>query len=118
VVPEPNGRVATVRCIVESIAAAIATALEQASKLAGRFIGTVHVVGGGAQNQLLCQSIADRSGRPVLAGPVEATAIGNVLVQARTMGLDLPSLQSMRDLIRRTHALREFQPHAQPRHGL
>ncbi len=48
---------------------------------------TVHIVGGGAQNQLLCQLVADRVGVPVVAGPVEATAIGNVLIQARSHGL-------------------------------
>jgi rhamnulokinase len=109
-VEAPRGRVAMVRCIVESIAAAVATALERASALAGRAIGVVHVVGGGAQNSLLCQAIADRSGRPVLAGPVEATAIGNVLVQARAAGVVGPALADLRALVARTHALMRFEP--------
>jgi rhamnulokinase len=108
--PAPDGRVATVRCIVESIAAAIATALGRAASLAGRTIGVVHVVGGGAQNSLLCQAIADRSGLPVLAGPVEATAIGNLLVQARSAGLVGPSLVELRALVARTHDLARFEP--------
>ena len=96
------------RCIVESVAAAIATAVEQAASLAGRAVGVVHVVGGGAQNALLCQAIADRSGRPVLAGPVEATALGNVLVQARTAGVVGPGLADLRALVARTHDLARF----------
>jgi rhamnulokinase len=105
----PRDRVGTVRCIVESIAAAVATALERGSALAGRTIGVVHVVGGGAQNTLLCQAIADRSGRPVLAGPVEATALGNVLVQARAAAIVGPSLADLRALIARTHDLVRYE---------
>ena len=82
----PDTRPALVRSIVESLAEAFASALDTAQSLSGRTVRTVHVVGGGAQNTLLCQAIADRSGRTVLAGPVEATALGNVLVQARTHG--------------------------------
>jgi rhamnulokinase len=108
--PAPRDRVATVRCIVESIAAAIATALDRAAALAGRDIVVVHVVGGGTQNTLLCQAIADRSGRPVLAGPVEATVLGNVLVQARAAGYVGPDLADLRALIARTHDLARFEP--------
>ncbi len=108
-VAPPRERVAVVRCIVESIAAAVATALDRASALAGKAIGVVHVVGGGAHNTLLCQAIADRSGRPVLAGPVEATAIGNVLIQARAAGVVGPSLADLRALIVRTHDLVRYE---------
>ena len=69
----------------------------------------VHVVGGGAQNTLLCQAIADSSGHPVLAGPVEATALGNVLVQARAADVVGPSLADLRALIARTHDLVRFE---------
>ena len=110
-VSAPHGRVAVVRCIVDSIAAAIATALGRAATLTGRDIGVVHVVGGGAQNTLLCQAIADRSGRPVLAGPVEATALGNVLVQARAAGVLGPDLADLREMVARTHDLARFEPH-------
>jgi rhamnulokinase len=109
-VAPPRGRVEAVRCIVLSIAAAIATALERASALAGRPIGVVHVVGGGSQNIFLCQAIADRTGLPVLAGPVEATALGNVLVQARAAGLVGPDLADLRALVARTHDLARFVP--------
>jgi len=86
--PEPGaeGRAAFTRVIVESIADAFARTLRTAGELAGREIDVVHLVGGGALNALLCQATADRSSLPVLAGPVEATALGNVLVQARALG--------------------------------
>ncbi len=111
-VAPPSGRVAMVRCIVESIAAAIATALERAATLAGRTVGVVHVVGGGSQNTLLCQAIADRTGLPVLAGPVEATALGNILVQARAAGVVGPGLADIRALVARTHDLTRLTPRA------
>ena len=62
-------------------------------------MSVIHIVGGGSQNALLCQLVADRSSLPVLAGPVEATAIGNVLVQARAQGLVSGSLESLRSLV-------------------
>lgn len=82
----PEGRAAFARVIVESIAAAFADAVRTAARLADREVDSIHIVGGGALNELLCQATADRSGLPVLAGPVEATALGNVLVQARAHG--------------------------------
>jgi rhamnulokinase len=106
----PVGRVAVVRCIVGSIAAAIGTALQRAAAAAGRRVGVVHVVGGGSQNTSLCQAIADRTGLPVLAGPVEATALGNVLVQARAAGVVGPGLADLRALVARTHDLARFTP--------
>jgi rhamnulokinase len=82
----PVSRAAFARSIVESIAQAFADAVATAGRLTGRDIDVIHIVGGGALNRLLCQATADRSGLPVLAGPVEATALGNVLVQARAHG--------------------------------
>jgi rhamnulokinase len=70
----------------------------------------VHVVGGGSRNELLCQLTADACGVPVLAGPAEASALGNVLVQARRLGAELPDLAAMRALVRRTHDIRRFEP--------
>ncbi|MBM7412404.1 rhamnulokinase [Clavibacter michiganensis] len=109
----PRTRAEFVRAILESLAEAYATTLEQASALSGRRIDTVHVVGGGSQNELLCQLTADRTGRTVLAGPVEATAIGNVLVQARAQGLVSGSLESLRSLVLRTYPPVRYRP-AQP----
>jgi rhamnulokinase len=108
----PGDAACTVRSIVESLAAAYATAIGTAGTLTGRSIGTVHVVGGGAQNALLCQAIADRSGCEVVAGPVEATALGNVLVQARSAGAVTGGLDDLRALVRATHGLRRFTPRA------
>ena len=79
----PGGRAEMARSIVESIAAAFAEAVATVGVLRGRPVDVIHLVGGGALNTLLCQATADRSGLPVVAGPVEATALGNVLVQAR-----------------------------------
>lgn len=108
----PSGPVATVRSIVESLAAAFARTAHQAADLAGREIGVIHVVGGGALNALLCQRIADRSGLPVVAGPVEATALGNVLIQAQGAGALPADLGSIRELVARHTALRRYTPSA------
>ncbi|WP_342418198.1 FGGY-family carbohydrate kinase [Rathayibacter sp. VKM Ac-2630] len=97
---QPRTRAEFVRSILESLAEAYAVTLEQASALSGVRIDAVHVVGGGSQNELLCQLTADRTGRTVLAGPVEATAIGNILVQARAQGLVTGSLESLRAIVR------------------
>ncbi|GAA1935841.1 rhamnulokinase family protein [Nocardioides hwasunensis] len=109
-VAPPSDAATTVRCILESLAVAYADALQAATKLSGRTVEVIHVVGGGSQNTLLCQLIADRTGLPVVAGPVEATALGNVLVQGRTAGAITGGLQEMRALIRATHDLRRHDP--------
>lgn len=109
--PVPASRAAFARCIVESLAAAFARAAVVAADLGGVDLRTVHIVGGGALNELLCQRTADRTGVPVVAGPIEATALGNVLVQARALGAVSGSLEALRDLVRRTHEPRTFTPH-------
>ncbi len=81
-----------------------------AATLSGLPVEVVHVVGGGVRNELLCQLTADACGVPVLAGPVEAAALGNVLVQARALGADLPDLAAMRALVARTHPPRRYEP--------
>ena len=100
--PVPASPAELTRSILESLAAAYADAIDQAEKLSGRGIGRVHVVGGGSQNALLCQLTADRTGPTVLAGPMEATALGNVLVQARAAGLVAADLAELRALVART----------------
>jgi rhamnulokinase len=85
-----------VRSILESLAVAYAQTLDDAERLSGQPIRVVNLVGGASQNGLLCQLIADRSGRPLLAGPVEATAIGNILIQARRAGLADGDLEDLR----------------------
>lgn len=113
-VPAPAGRLRLVRSIVHSLAAGFAAAVANAAELSGRRCSSVHLVGGGAQNRMLCQAIADHSGRKVVAGPVEATALGNVLVQARALGAVSGDVDALRALIARTHALTTYEPASPP----
>ncbi|MEV0717465.1 rhamnulokinase family protein [Asanoa sp. NPDC050611] len=106
----PADRAAVVRCIMDSLALAHRRAVRSAAALSGRDVRVVHLVGGGARNALLCQLTADACGLPVLAGPVEATAVGNVLVQARAGGAVRGDLAALRDLVRATHELRRYEP--------
>jgi rhamnulokinase len=110
----PSSRAAVVRCVLESLALAYRRTLRQAQTIADRGVDVLHVIGGGSQNELLCQLTADASGLPVLAGPVEASALGNVLVQARALGEPLPDLGAMRALVRSTHHLRRYEPQGKP----
>jgi rhamnulokinase len=110
----PSSRAAAVRCVLESLALAYRRTLRQAQTIADRGVDVLHVIGGGSQNELLCQLTADACGLPVLAGPVEASALGNVLVQARALGEPLPDLGAMRALVRSTHHLRRFEPQGKP----
>jgi rhamnulokinase len=106
----PDSPAEFARSIVESLAEAYATAVDDAERLSGSKINAVHIVGGGSQNTLLCQLTANRTGRRVLAGPVEATAVGNVLVQGRTAGLVGGELADLRDLVARTFPPVEYLP--------
>jgi rhamnulokinase len=108
--PVPASRPAMVRCILDSLAVAYARAIDDARRLSGREIRVVHVVGGGSRNELLCQLTADACGLPVVAGPVEATALGNVLVQARAHRQLSGDLETLRALVRTTQPLRRFEP--------
>ena len=97
--PVPASQAEFVRSIIESLARAFAAAVQTASELSGKTVNTIHIVGGGSQNALLCQLTADHAGVPVLAGPVEATALGNVLVQARAARLISGDLETLRALV-------------------
>ena len=108
--PVPATRPALVRCILDSLAAAYARAIDDARRLSGHDIRVVHVVGGGSRNAILCQLTADACGLPVVAGPVEATALGNVLVQARAHDGLTGDLEALRELVRFTQPLRRFEP--------
>ncbi|MET9270017.1 rhamnulokinase family protein [Kribbella sp. NPDC003557] len=110
----PRSRGAVVRCILESLALAYRRTLRAAQTIADRDVDVLHVIGGGSQNELLCQLTADACGVPVLAGPVEASALGNVLVQARALGEPFPDLRGMRALVRSTHSLRRYDPQGKP----
>ena len=99
-----------VRCILDSLALAFAAAIDDAERLSGQPVEVVHLVGGGARNALLCQLTADAAGRPVLAGPVEATALGNLLVQARTHGALGGDLAALRTRVRAATHLDRYEP--------
>jgi rhamnulokinase len=108
--PVPATQPELVRCILDSLAAAFARAVADAARLSGRQVEVVHLVGGGARNRLLCQLTADACGLPVLAGPVEATALGNVLVQARASGRLGGDLEALRALVRQTQEVHRYRP--------
>ncbi|MFF3249533.1 rhamnulokinase family protein [Actinacidiphila glaucinigra] len=114
--PQSHGSV--VRCILESLALAHRRTLREAAELAGRDLHRVHLMGGGSRNELLCRFTADATGLPVVAGPTEATALGNILVQARAHGAvgDGPDgLAAMRALVAATQPLRTYEPAADGR---
>jgi rhamnulokinase len=98
-----------VRLILESLALKYRSVLDAIEDVTGRKIDVLHVVGGGIQNELLCQFTADALGRKVVAGPIEATASGNILMQARAAG-QLKSIAEAREVIRNSFELKEYQP--------
>jgi rhamnulokinase len=106
----PDTPGAVVRCILDSLANAYARTVAEAGKLSGHPVEVIHIVGGGCQNELLCQLTADLSGLPVLAGPVEATALGNVAVQARAAGRLSGTLEDLRSALRSGLSLQPYQP--------
>ncbi|HET6173611.1 MAG TPA: rhamnulokinase family protein [Gaiellales bacterium] len=105
--PESTGEL--VRSILVSLACKYRLVLERLEQVSGRSIETIHVIGGGARNAVLCQITADVLGRRVLAGPVEATALGNVLVQARAAG-ELSGLDEMRAVAAASAQLATYEP--------
>ncbi|WP_240926421.1 rhamnulokinase family protein [Streptomyces sp. JB150] len=107
--PVPETPAEVTRCILDSLALAHRRAVEDAQRLAGTSVDVVHVVGGGVRNALLCQLTADACGLPVVAGPTEAAALGNVLVQARAHGL-VGDRADMRRLLTRTQPLTRYEP--------
>ncbi len=105
----PDDPVVLVRAILESLARRYAEALREAERLAGVFVATVHIVGGGSRNGVLCQLAADAVGLPVEAGPVEATALGAVLVQAMSDGR-VAGLEEARVMARRDGGIKRYLP--------
>ncbi|HYG21541.1 MAG TPA: rhamnulokinase [Verrucomicrobiae bacterium] len=106
-VPETEGQLA--RCIFESLALTYAVVLEGLEQLTGQRIEVLHIVGGGSRNQLLNTFTANAANLLVVAGPVEATVLGNVLVQARSNG-ELKSLSDIRSVVRASSEVTEFEP--------
>jgi rhamnulokinase len=107
--PAPAEPGAVVRCALDSLALRYRWVLARLEELTGRRLEVIHIVGGGSQNALLCQLTADACNRGVLAGPAEATAIGNILVQALGLGL-VGSLAEAREMVRRSFELRSYTP--------
>ena len=105
--PETEG--AIVRCALESLALKYRLVLDYLEQLVGQRLNTIHMVGGGVQNRMLCQFAADACQREVVAGPVEATALGNVLMQAIGSG-QLGSIDEARRLVRSASDIRNYAP--------
>jgi rhamnulokinase len=106
----PASPAETVRCVLDSLAAGFARTIRQATDITGRRVDVIHIVGGGSQNELLCQLTADSTRVPVIAGPVEATALGNVLVQARAIGAVSGTLEILRTMVAESTELRSYEP--------
>ena len=107
--PVPRNRAEQVRCVLESLVLKYRLVRDELEKVTGRRVERVHMVGGGARNWLLCQMTADALGLPVFAGPAEATAIGNIMVQAMTAGL-VSSLEEIRAIVGESFAVRRLRP--------
>lgn len=106
-IPESKGEI--VRCILESLAFKCRWVLDRLEELRGKRIDTIHIFGGGSQNVVLCQFIANATNRQVSAGPTEATATGNALVQALALGY-IDSLEAMREIIRNSFEIIPYEP--------
>lgn len=111
--PVPDTEGSLIRCALESLALKYATVLDQLESLTGHRNEVIHIVGGGSRNDLLNQLTADATGRRVVAGPVEATALGNALVQLQALG-ELSSLRELRTVVLASEELREFVPRPDP----
>jgi len=107
--PVPDDKGAIVRCALESLALKSRRVLAMCEELGGGRIETIHIIGGGTKNRQLCQFIADACGRRVVAGPVEATATGNVMMQAVAAG-DVGSIAEAREVIRRSFPVDQYEP--------
>jgi len=105
----PQSDAEVVRCILESLALEYRWSTEKLRELSGKTLAVIHIIGGGSRNRLLNQFTADATGRQVMAGPVEATAIGNILLQAIGLG-HLPSLDQGRALVRRSFDVTSYEP--------
>ncbi|MGD9647637.1 MAG: rhamnulokinase family protein, partial [Pirellulales bacterium] len=112
--PVPDSDGAIIRTALDSLALRYRYVLECLERLSGQSINSIHIVGGGAQNAALCQATADCCARPVLAGPVEATALGNLLAQAVAAG-DVADWAQGRALVRASFEVSEYEP--RPAHG-
>lgn len=106
----PEDRAAIVRLILESLGAFVARQVEEAAALSGVDVQVIHLVGGGSESPILAQAVADCSGRSVMAGPSEATSMGNILVQARAHGTAGSALGDLRRIVRASTQVRRYEP--------
>ena len=107
--PQPESIGEYVRCILESLALKYRVVLEQLGEITGRNPEVIHIIGGGTKNRLLCQFTADATGRKVVAGPAEGTAVGNILMQAKACGY-LNTLKEIREVVVNTFEVEQYQP--------
>ena len=107
--PIPQDRGVTIRCVLESLALTYRSVLENLEAMLGRRLEVIHIVGGGSRNRLLCQFTSDATQRPVLAGPAEGTAIGNVLMQALALG-EFSSLEEARAVVCNSFDVARYEP--------
>ncbi|QYM65046.1 FGGY-family carbohydrate kinase [Microbacterium sp. Se5.02b] len=106
----PDDRPSVVRLVLESLGAFVARQVDEAAALSGVDVRVIHLVGGGSESPILAQAVADRSGRSVMAGPSEATSMGNILVQARAYGAAHGGLSDLRRIVRASTELRPYEP--------
>ena len=105
----PDGVGPLCRCVFESLAMAYQRKIDLLTKITGREIDRIHVIGGGSRNDYLCQMTADACGLPVIAGPVEAASAGNIIMQAISSGI-VGNLDEGRRLIEASSDLHVYQP--------
>lgn len=105
--PENVGQI--VRCIFESLALRYRWTAEKLEELTGKKYNVINIVGGGTKDELLCRFTANGTGRKVLAGPVEATAIGNILMQAYAAG-EVSDIKAARKIVRDSFEIKEYEP--------
>jgi rhamnulokinase len=105
----PESKGAVVRCALESLALKYRWVMEKVEEMTGQTRTVVHIVGGGSQNRLLNQFTANATGRRVITGPIEATAIGNILMQMLALG-QIRSLSEGREIVRRSFPVESYEP--------
>jgi len=106
-VPETPGQIA--RCIYESLALKYRWALERLEEIKGQRLDSLNIVGGGIQNKLLNQMVADSLDRPVITGPIEGAAMGNLLSQAMALG-EIKDIDELRQVVRNSEAVETYTP--------
>ena len=106
-IPQSVGEVS--RCIFESLATKTALILEKLLDIAGQSSQSLHLVGGGARNETICQMIASATEIPVYSGPVESAAVGNILTQNKSYSM-IENIQKGRELVKRNIEIQEYWP--------